>query len=631
MQTSFSYTNSKKDQIDVNISEDLADIVGKADSDYLTSRKYIFEQEFYIWRASLKAYHLSTHDRKVQLWEDGKWKQNISIGLVRSFIDILISGIEEKPVVFNATWVNKAGIENRDSIASTLTYISDVSKFHREIKEAMRNGLITWEILLRLWYKKTNKREKYYSLTDSGNMIDEVVEIEEENFPYATNISIFNIFPDPYTWPLRYVTERDVVSYIDFIKIFWFMIRSKANKSPFKAEEFLSCLSSNPNNSDTEDYGAIVHEIHQKINKEYEESDYFTKPKFAISSPASVDWPSKDTNVTQWLIEFKITWYINRVVLIANNYPIYIWENPFGFIPYIVKPASNTKTRFWEWVWYVLKPLEDIGNSFVSNYFDSARSIANPKIVAQKNLMIDENELEDGTPGWVIYTEDNLNGKAVYRLETGWLNDYGVLDLIQSIATRLIGISEYDQGISAWERTATGANAVANSSMKRMNPYISNFLDATSIVAQMWLSMVKKYWGASQFIYILDEEWARFEKNIKKKDLIGNVNITLDIEGMFTSNKNLEVKKLIDMYNTLSSSWFANSPEIAKEIVKKYWYIPSRFITAPWEWVKPDNASDIAAIENQTSIPWVNAQAWEELRDSVTPVVDLWNQWQGRK
>lgn len=631
MQTSFSYINSKKDQKDVNISEDLADIVEKADSDYLTSRKYIFEQEFYIWRASLKAYHLSTHDRKVQLWEDGKWKQNISIWLVRSFIDILISGIEEKPVVFNATWINKAGIENRDSIASTLTYISDVSKFHREIKEAMRNGLITWEILLRLWYKKTNKREKYYSLTDSGNMIDEVVEIEEENFPYATNISIFNIFPDPYTWPLRYVTERDVVSYIDFIKIFWFMIRSKANKSPFKSEEFLSCLSSNPNNSDTEDYGAIVHEIHQKINKEYEESDYFTKPKFAISSPVSVDWPSKDTKVTQWLIEFKITWYINRVVLIANNYPVYIWENPFGFIPYIVKPASNTKTRFWEWVWYVLKPLEDIGNSFVSNYFDSARSIANPKIVAQKNLMIDENELEDGTPGWVIYTEDNLNGKAVYRLETGGLNDYGVLELIQSIATRLIGISEYDQGISAWERTATGANAVANSSMKRMNPYISNFLDATSIVAQMWLSMVKKYWGTSQFIYILDEEWARFEKNIKKKDLIWNVNITLDIEWMFTSNKNLEVKKLIDMYNTLSGSWFANSPEIAKEIVKKYWYIPSRFITSPWEWVKPDNASDIAAIENQTSIPWVNAQVWEDLRDSVTPVVDLWNQWQGRK
>lgn len=631
MQTSFSYTNSKKEKIDIGLEEDLADIVEKAKSDYEVSRKYILDQEFYIWRASLKAYHLSTYDRKVQLWEDGKWKQNISIGLVRSFIDILISGIEEKPVVFNATWVNKAGIENRDAIASTLTYISDVSKFHREIKEAMRSGLITWEILLRLWYKRTKKKEKYYSMTDSGNMIDEIVEIEEENFPYATNISIFNIFPDPYTWPLRYVTERDVVSYIDFIRVFGFMIRSKANKSPFKSENFLSCLSSNPNNCDTEDYGSIVHEIHQKINKEYEDSDYFTKPKFAIASPSSIGWQSEDTNVTKWLIEFKITWYINRVVLIANNYPVYIGENPFGFIPYIVKPASNTKTRFWEWVWYVLKSLEDIGNSFVSNYFDSARSIANPKIVAQKNLMIDENELEDSTPGWVIYTEDNLNGKAVYRLETGWLNDYGVLELIQSIATRLIGISEYDQGISAWERTATGANAVANSSMKRMNPYISNFLDATSIVAQMWLSMVKKYWGASQFIYVLDEEGARFEKQIKKKDLIGNVNITLDIEGMFTSNKNLEVKKLIDMYNTLSGSWFANSPEIAKEIVKKYWYIPSRFITAPWEWVKPDNASDIAAIENQTSIPWVNAQAWEELRDSVTPVVDLWNQWQGRK
>jgi hypothetical protein len=46
----------------------------------------------------------------------------------------------------------------------------------------------------------------------------------------------------------------------------------------------------------------------------------------------------------------------------------------------------------------MLKGLEDVGNSFINNYFDSARSIANPTIVVQKNLMINDEELEDGTP-----------------------------------------------------------------------------------------------------------------------------------------------------------------------------------------------------------------------------------------
>gem|GEM_PF-6496317 len=39
-----------------------------------------------------------------------------------------------------------------------------------------------------------------------------------------------------------------------------------------------------------------------------------------------------------------------------------------------------------------------------------------------------------------------------------------------------------------------------------MSPYISTFLDSISIVAQMWLIMVKKYWSTEQFIYVLDEE-----------------------------------------------------------------------------------------------------------------------------
>jgi len=46
----------------------------------------------------------------------------------------------------------------------------------------------------------------------------------------------------------------------------------------------------------------------------------------------------------------------------------------------------------------MLKPIEDVANSFINNYFDSARAIANPTLVVNKNLMINDEELEDGTP-----------------------------------------------------------------------------------------------------------------------------------------------------------------------------------------------------------------------------------------
>jgi len=38
-----------------------------------------------------------------------------------------------------------------------------------------------------------------------------------------------------------------------------------------------------------------------------------------------------------------------------------------------------------------------------------------------------------------------------------------------------------------------------------MSPYISNFVDAVSVVAQMWLSLMRKYWTKDQWIYVNDE------------------------------------------------------------------------------------------------------------------------------
>lgn len=609
---------------EVVLDESLTNLVEQAKTDFNTSKNYIMSYEYNIWQRAFKSYHLSTYDRKVKLWSQN-WKQNITIWLVRSFVDVLKSTVKEKPLSFYWSWVNKLWISNKEYILKTLNYISDVSWFHTQLKKTMWDWLLTWEICLRVWYVKTQDKEKIVSIANWSS-IEETYIPEEKNYPYATNVSIFNVFPDPYSWPLRYVTERWVIPYENFIETFWHLIRYKKNNSPFKWDEFLKTLPINSNWADFTDYWNIVNQIHNKINEEFKAQDQYTKSSTQQNNTNSLTNFDEDITLTKWLIEFKITWYKTRIILLANNYPVYIWENIYWFIPYVIRASNETDARFWEWIPYLLKWLEDVWNSFINNYFDSARSIANPTIVANKNLLINDDQLEDWTPWWVLYTESNDWGNAVYRLEKWWLNDFWIMAIIQQIATQITGISEYNLWQSAWERTATGALSVSQSSNKRMSPYISNFLDAISVVAQMWLELCKKFWVKEQYIYVLDENWKQIEELISNKNLTWWVNISLQAEWMFGSVNELELQKLISVYNTLRGSWFITSPEIAKEIIKKSWFEPSRFIIEEKATqAVPDNMADT----DNPSTPLENPEAslWEIIQQWVNPQINLWNWW----
>lgn len=89
------------------------------------------------------------------------------------------------------------------------------------------------------------------------------------------------------------------------------------------------------------------------------------------------------------------------------------------------------------------------------------------------------------------------------------------------IAQQITGISEYGLGQSAGERTASGALAVTQSSNKRMSPYMSTFVDAVSVVAVMWLKLIKKYWTKKRYIYILDDSGNQTFMEMSNKDLLG--------------------------------------------------------------------------------------------------------------
>ena len=64
--------------------------------------------------------------------------------------------------------------------------------------------------------------------------------------------------------------------------------------------------------------------------------------------------PQTDTRNMANMVEAKIGYYNHKLVISANGYPVYIGENPFGFIPYVVVPIVNTHSRFGEGIPYLI-------------------------------------------------------------------------------------------------------------------------------------------------------------------------------------------------------------------------------------------------------------------------------------
>lgn len=74
-------------------------MVNQAEKDYNTSRSIVHSQLVHIWNWSLRAYHMGVTDRQIRA-NLKTWQSNIAFGLIRSFIDVFISTLTEKPVTF---------------------------------------------------------------------------------------------------------------------------------------------------------------------------------------------------------------------------------------------------------------------------------------------------------------------------------------------------------------------------------------------------------------------------------------------------------------------------------------------------------------------------------------------------
>lgn len=197
------------------------------------------------------------------------------------------------------------------------------------MRSGLEEGLKTGTFAYRTGYKKNGKTIKIPTIVDNL-VIDKTIETEPANYPYAKSVDVFKVFPDPQnTGELRYLTERDVTSYSEFMETWGNLISSKENESPLKSQEFLKALANplNSNSANFQDFGAIRDQIYQNINDELRRTDSYEKTfgnmNFATYASTN-ETPNDDSEVTRGMIEWKYYTRKDTIVLEANNYPVYI-------------------------------------------------------------------------------------------------------------------------------------------------------------------------------------------------------------------------------------------------------------------------------------------------------------------
>ncbi len=83
----------------------------------------------------------------------------------------------------------------------------------------------------------------------------------------------------------------------------------------------------------------------------------------------------------------------------------------------------------------------------------------------------------------------------------------------------MTGASEYNLGISARERTATGANATAQASQKRLTPFIESFMVVMSESGKMLTRMATKFWVTPRKLIVSTENNKEIIKKFQSKKL----------------------------------------------------------------------------------------------------------------
>jgi hypothetical protein len=267
---------------------------------------------------------------------------------------------------------------------------------------------------------------------------------------------------------------------------------------------------------------------------------------------------------------------IDRRVLFANKYPVFIGPNMQGFISIDVQSATDQKRGLdCEGVSYLAGDIDRLITGVVNSMADQVKQVSNPFYVGIKGSFLDEEALDGVGPGDVLWAEDQIGASALRRFDHGSVTDHGMLNILFDIGTRITGISEYNSGVSAHERTATGALAVSQSSQKRLSPFLQAFVSIVSRISMRFLQIIKQEWSDERFVIVTEQDASMVdqpETDVKQKlsnmDLKGNVLITLQLDSIFSAINEFQYKKLLEVFRETRETGLINEDEVTREIFR---------------------------------------------------------------
>jgi len=535
----------------IELPKELDDIVYQAEWHYKLSKRYIVDNWYFTWRDCVKQYLMDKTDRYYSMKD--KSASNFCVGTVRKNVDALASTVTETKIQLSTAPANDEAYGKEIIVDRLLNYIADQNRSHYVFQSGLRRGLTEWTFAFR---QTMGTKWQEISTIQFVNGHAQVVKIQTEksNIPMTEACDIFSLFPDPYNGNLRYVTERKSVSPKSFFDAFLTLIKSPLNQSPLKDDKFLSLLPVNPNGSDFSDYGNVRNQIFMERNKRYEADDQLMKysgSQIEFSGSSNINTYDELSEVVENMIEYKITWYSDRCVLLANNYPVYVGANPYEFIPYVIVPATDSGCRFGEWLPVMIWPLGEADDVIFNNLIDGVRATMNPTFLVQRQLLIDEKSIGNnmGTAGWVVFVDWP---NAIQRLDKGGVSENGALWLLTGQVQTLSGVSDANLWAKTGERTATWAQERVSSDNRRMVPYVQRFAMAVSEVSRQWLLLCQKFWKEGETISYLGEDGVLLFEQIKsRKDIAGAFIVSTDIDGFARTASGNRYSKMLAAIQTL--------------------------------------------------------------------------------
>ena len=573
------------------ISDEDARLCSEVDTQYRRSYSYMLQYFIPMMDFSWKKYRLCEVDRESAFLDkaDLTWRANVSSGVIREAIDNAASYLKSSmPLPFVAEGADEAGMEHAQEVSSALTYAGDATGLHRMMRHGMLRGMIEGVVVLKAVWVDDSKETSITVMEDGIPVVKAA-----KNCPYVgpgcVMVDPYSFFPDFYPalpdgagrQPLRFVAERGVCSLSEFKRTFGQFLRAKSNRCPIgsakvtingKETDAVDLLLRNDDEGVSKEvYGWEKHEAYRILADKLRREDGMAGSASQAFDQQSKNFPlignwGRDLDLAQDMVEWRLHTTENVIVLKANGFPVAIKDNELGIVNYVAVPFEETDLPIGAGIGILLRDLDMQATSFVSGFIDNVKASMNKAMLIKRNQISPPGGLPQyRKPGEIIYVDGKID-EVAKPLETGTPQDYGVLEMISRLAQRRTGMSDYNSGIAARERTAMGATELTEALMRRMGMYLANLADGLSSVARIWLEMMRRYWEDDKWIFTRDDDGKRVGGTVEKSALLGGFDVSVEIDGMLANNNAVKVKRATDFANTFGE--ISNVSQIAKYVAK---------------------------------------------------------------